>query len=86
MMAESVFADVLGNQGLGTLVFISFDQTFQTPPPTVTWRHSPASGVQRVWLRGNPGGRQAGEAWGHLSGWEPLAVGLSESGPPLWSD
>lgn len=33
MMAESALADVLGSPGLGALVFISSDETFQTPPP-----------------------------------------------------
>ena len=32
MMAKSALADVPGHPRLGALVFISFDQTFQTPP------------------------------------------------------
>lgn len=54
-MAESALADVPGNPGLGTLVFISFEQTFQIPPPT---SHMDAQAepcrVQWVSLQGAP--------------------------------
>lgn len=74
MMAESAFADVLGNPGPGALVLISSDQTFQTSPPT---SHMPAQAqpcrVQVVTGRASLLGQwPAGRAQGHLSGQEPL--------------
>ena len=73
-MAESAFTDVLSNPGLGALVFISSDPTFQTPPPT-SHMHVQAQPcrVQGVPGRASSVGRwPAGRAWGHLSGQEPL--------------
>ena len=89
-MAESAFADVPGDRGLGTLVFISFDQTFQTPPPTSHMDvQAQPHRVQRVslWLERPPPSRQpAGRAWGHLSGRTLSTVGLLEPGLALRSE
>lgn len=90
-MAESTFADVPGNPGLGTLAFISFDQTFQTPPPT---RHMGVQAepcrVQWVSLPGPPRwvGRQLEEPGATCLVRSLSALGLSELEPglALWSD
>lgn len=74
MMAESAFADVLSNPGPGTLVLISSNQTFQTPPPT-SHMHAQAQPcrVQGVAGRASSLGQwPAGRARGHLSGQETL--------------
>lgn len=71
MMAESAFADVLGNPGPGTLVLISSDQTFQTPPPTSS--HA-CTGTA---LQG-AGCRWKGLLAGSVASWK-------RPGPPVWS-
>lgn len=71
-MAESAFADVLGNPGLGALVFISSGLTFQTPPPT-SHMHEQA---QPCRVQGVPG-RAPQRVWGQLE--EPGATCLVRS-------
>lgn len=89
MMAQSAFADVASNPGLGALVFISSAQTFQTPPPPVTWRprHRPA-GCQGV-PEGPPplAGGQLEEPGATCLVRRLSAVGLwSQGWLSLWSD
>lgn len=89
MMAESAFADVLGNPGLGTLVFISFDQTFQTLPPT-SHMDVQAQSCRAQWVSPEVPplrvGSQLEEPTATCLVGSPSAVGLSEPGPALWSD